>query len=344
MLECHWMKQHLSTGSTIMTSLLRAALEPKAPNAPHLTFRETAAAWWRACRPPFLITAAIPVTLALAFTIRAGADPAWGRFVLTLAGCFLGLTIANFANDLFDHIQGVDAGDNIGGSRVIQSGLISPRQLSVALIVLLLATFAVAARLIATSGLPWLWGLVFFAAGSAIFYVAPPIRYGHRGAGEVFVCLNMGFIMVAGTVTVLTGRFFPASLALSLPVGLMVAGVMYYQSLPEIETDPAAGKHTLASKLGKSGAVLLFRLWWPAVWVLLLNLWACGLADWPVALGLLAVPLYCRAVRLLRRALVNDDWLSLDAHGHLVRKLYLCNGLALILGVGFAPLRAVWGW
>lgn len=121
----------------------------------------------------------------------------------------------------------------------------------------------------------------------------------------------------------------------------MVAGVMYYQSLPEIETDPAAGKQTLASRLGKEGAVLLFRLWWPAVWVLLLNLWACGLADWPVALGLLTIPLHRRAVRLTRGALANGDWLSLDAHGHLVRKLYLCNGLALILGVGFAPLRGV---
>lgn len=327
-----------------MPSLVRAALEPKAPDAPRLTPGETAAAWWRACRPPFFITAAIPVTLALVFTIRAGEEPAWGRFALTLAGCFLGLTIANFANDLFDHVQGVDAGDNIGGSRVIQSGLISPRQLSGALIALLLATFAVGAWLVGTSGLPWLWGLVLFAAASAVFYVAPPIRYGHRGLGEVFVCLNMGFIMVAGTATVLTGRFFPASLALSLPVGLMVAGVMYYQSLPEIETDPAAGKQTLASRLGKEGAVLLFRLWWPAVWVLLLNLWACGLADWPVALGLLTIPLHRRAVRLTRGALANGDWLSLDAHGHLVRKLYLCNGLALILGVGFAPLRAAWGW
>jgi 1,4-dihydroxy-2-naphthoate octaprenyltransferase len=48
----------------------------------------------------------------------------------------MGLTIANLANDLFDHILGVDGGDNIGGSRVIQSGLISPRQLSIVLLLL----------------------------------------------------------------------------------------------------------------------------------------------------------------------------------------------------------------
>ena len=106
----------------------------------------------------------------------------------------MGLTIANLANDLFDHILGVDAGDNIGGSRVIQSGLISPRQLSVVLLLLTPATLAVGGVLIL--GLPpalrpVLWGLSLFAVASAVFYVAPPIRYGHRALGEVFVCLNM---------------------------------------------------------------------------------------------------------------------------------------------------------
>ena len=142
----------------------------------------------------------------------------------------------------------------------------------------------------------------------------------------------MGFIMVSAGATLLLGRFDPRSLALALPVGLMVAGVLYYQSLPEIETDLAAGKHTLANTLGKDGAALVFRLWWPAVWVLLGNLWATGLADWPVALGLLALPFYVAACRHINAA-GHGDWLPLDAHGHLVRKCYLISGAALILGV-----------
>lgn len=317
-----------------MKNTSRRARLPEKVDAAHLTAKQKALAWWHACRPAFFITAAIPVTLALAFTIRTGMQVLWDRYFLVLVASSLGFTIANFANDLFDHIQGVDAGDNIGGSRGIQLGLITPRQVAAALFFLVLLTVGLGAWIIDLSGQFWLWGAVLFAVASAVFYVAPPVKYGYRGLGEVFVCLNMGFLMVGGTVTVLTGDFVAASLALSLPVGLMVAGVLYYQSLPEIETDPAAGKHTLASKLGKSRAALLFRLWWPAIWVLMLNLWACGLADWPVALGLLGFPLYLRADRLIRSALEDDDWLSLDEHGHLVRKLYLFNGLALIAGVG----------
>lgn len=318
--------------------LLREAWVPRPAHAPKLTFRQQAGAWWQACRPPFFITAAIPVTLALALTIRLQGNirpDQWIIYVLLLTGCFMGLTIANLANDLFDHILGVDGGDNIGGSRVIQSGLISPRQLSIALLLLTPATLAVGGLLIlglAPALRPTLWALSIFAVGSAVFYVAPPIRYGHRALGEVFVCLNMGFIMVSASSTLLLGRFEPRSLSLALPVGLMVAGVLYYQSLPEIETDLAAGKHTLANTLGKAGSLLLFRLWWPLVWVLLCNLWASGLAGWPVALGLLGLPFYLAACRRIRAA-GDGDWLPLDAHGHLVRKCYLISGAALILGV-----------
>lgn len=274
--------------------LLRAAWAPRPSDAPPLSAGQKCRAWWQACRPPFFITAAIPVTLALAlaFRVQGHVTPGqWGVWLLLLLGCFLGLTIANFANDLFDHILGVDEGENIGGSRVIQAGLISPRQLSAALLLLIPATLVVGAALIFSlppALRPCLWAATLFAVASAVFYVAPPIRYGHRALGELFVCLNMGLIMVTAGATLLLGRFDLRSLALALPVGLMVAGVLYYQSLPEIETDLAAGKHTLANKLGKDKAALVFKLWWPAVWLLLINLWACGLAGWPVGPALLS--------------------------------------------------------
>lgn len=320
------------------SSLLRAAWQGRPHNAPRLSGAATLRAWWQACRPPFFITAAIPVTLALAFAFRLEGQISprqWAVYGLLLLGCFMGLTIANFANDLFDHILGVDGGDNIGGSRVIQNGSISPRQLSVALMLLTPATLAVGGLLIATApaGLRCaLWAASLFAVASAIFYVAPPLRYGHRALGELFVCLNMGFIMVCASTSLLLQVFDPRSMALALPIGLMVAGVLYYQSLPEIDTDLAAGKHTLANRLGKDRAALVFRLWWPAVWLLLLNLWATGLASWPVALALLGLPFYLRACRHIAAA-GSGDWLPLDAYGHLVRKCYLLSGAALIAGV-----------
>ena len=200
-----------------------------------------------------------------------------------------------------------DTDETIGGTKVIQNGWISPRQICLTIIGLLLSTVLIGWWLIGHSGQEWLWGPVVFAVLSAVFYVAPPIRYGCRGYGELFVCLNMGFIMVMGSYAVMANGFSAQSLALALPVGLMVAGILYYQSLPEIETDLAAGKRTLANILGKAKAELVFKLWWPAVWVLMANLWACGLVGWPVFLGLLTFPLYWRACRLIHEAV---EWLE----------------------------------
>ncbi len=311
-------------------AVVSAMWETFPSDAPQLTPRKRLAAWWKACRPPFLIVDLIPVLLGLILAAQDRGEWPWLRFGVVMLGCFLLHTVANIANDLFDHILGVDGEDTIGGSRVIQERSVSPRQITSAILLLSAGSVAAGLWLITVSGQQWLWGLLFFALFSAVFYVAPPIRYGHHGYGELFVALNMGFIMVMGSYAVLADGFSLRTAAFGLPVGLMVAGILFYQSLPEIETDRAAGKFTLAVRLGKIRSELLFRLWWPAVWVLLLNLWTVGAVGPAVALCLLTLPLHVCACRHIRKAV---DWLELDGYGHLVRKLYLFNGLALIAGL-----------
>ncbi len=290
-------------------------------------------AWWQASRPPFFIATMLPLFLAF---VAAGKDAGnWEvfRFAWVLAACFALQMNANIANDLFDHLQGVDAGDNIGGSRVLQEGKLSIAALKKAIMGLYAFAF-----LVACAGVWWtgLWGIlpiVIFGILSSLLYVAPPVKYGHRGLGELMVCLNMGLVMVAGTYYVLTGVWSARLIALSLPMGLMVAGVLYYQSLPEIETDKAAGKNTLAGLLGPVRAVFALQIWWPLAWVLLANLWLVGLCAWPVFLGIAAsLLLHIRLNALVRQA--GDDWLSLDKHGHYVRKMYMISAIFFIAGVG----------
>ncbi len=321
--------------------LFTRALAGRPESAPQRTWKMLARAWWRACRPPFFITAAIPVCVGLAFVMRSGHPldaGLWLRFAGLLLGCFFGLTIANLANELFDFVLGVDdREESIGGTGVIQSGLISCRELFLGVCLFVVLTLAVGLGLVASlpgALRPVLILLTLFAVASAVFYVAPPIRYGHKGLGEVMVGINMGFIIVGASATILSQTFDTRSLAVAVPVVGMVAGILYYQSLPEIETDKAAGKVTLANILGKDHALLVFRLWWPAIWLSMGNLWLCGLAGWPVVFCLLAVPLWWKAQRLIAER-GDGDWIPLDAHGYLVRLCYLISGAALIYGVAW---------
>ena len=288
--------------------------------------------WWQATRPPFFIATIAPLSLGFVAAIKYTGQNRWGLFLLILLASFVVHLATNLANDLFDYWQGVDDGPNIGGSRVIQEGKIAPKTMAVVLVCLYVLGLGGAIIIINLSGQPYLWGLVIFAALSSFFYVAPPIKYGHRALGELFVFINMGLIMTAGVFLAVAGSFDLRVLALALPVSFMVSGILYYQSLPEIDSDKEAGKKTLANVLGRDKASFLYLLWWPLVWLLMIFLYLAGLSAWPILLGLATCPLHVAVVRRIREA-GEGDWLPLDAYGHLVRKLYLINSLLLIVGV-----------
>jgi 1,4-dihydroxy-2-naphthoate octaprenyltransferase len=287
-------------------------------------------AWWRASRPPYYIATVAP--LLLGFVLAHDDTGQWrvGRFLLVNLGAFMVHLATNLADDLFDHILGADAGDSIGGSRGIQRGLIAPRELAWALVALFSASFLVAVVLVRMSGRPELWGLVLFAALSSLFYVAPPVKYGYRGLGEASAFINMGPIMVGGAYLVLAEAWTWDLIWYSLPIGLMVANILYFQSLPDMETDRRVGKYTLAVRLGKMWAHRLFRLWWLAIYLSLISLYFINLTDWLVYFSVLTLPLFFKVDRLIR---TTDDWVDLDRHGHLIRKMYLINSALLILAV-----------
>ncbi|MDR1312229.1 MAG: UbiA family prenyltransferase, partial [Deltaproteobacteria bacterium] len=296
----------------------------------------TLKAWVQASRPSFYITTLYPLFLGfIAARNSGGGKPGILIFALILVASFLVHLATNIANDYFEHSGGVDTKKSIGGSRVIQEGKISPGAIKKAIALCYAAAFVMA---IAIVGRNWaLWGMVVFAALSSFFYVAPPVKYGHRALGELMVFLNMGVIMTAGTFMALTGGVTGEVIALSLPGAFMVANVLYYQSLPEIETDAEAGKTTLAGLLGKERAALVELLWWPLVWLLVAVLVMCGKLSLPALLCLLAVPVHAVSMRRIWKA---GDWLALDSSGWLVKILYVWTGLAVLAGALWDPFPA----
>jgi 1,4-dihydroxy-2-naphthoate octaprenyltransferase len=247
---------------------------------------------------------------------------------------FLVHLATNLANDYFDYSLGVDTKDTIGGSRVIQEGQISPEQIKLAILICYVVSFILAIIIVGKN--LSLWILVILAALSSFFYVAPPIKYGHRALGELSVFINMGLFMTMGTQAALTGSFIREVGALALPISFMVAAILYFQSIPEIETDALAGKTTLANLLGKEGSYLVYLLWWPVIWLLMVTLYLSRLVEWPALLGLLSFPLHVAACRRFKMV---DNWLELDRYGHLIRKLYVINAAALIIGLATNKIK-----
>ncbi len=282
-------------------------------------------AWIQASRPPFFIATLIPLLTGWVLARDAGLHP--GRFFLVVLASFMVHLATNLANDYFDYLEGTDSGESIGGSRVIQEGKLTPRSLLRAITVLYGLAGLIAFSLMTALHLFIMLPLVLFAFLSSLFYVAPPVRYGYHGLGELSVGINMGPLMVVGTYWVMTGHPAWAPLYVSLPIGLMVASILYYQSLPDMLTDLKAGKYTLALKLGKRGAYLGLILFFVLIYASIMLLLLSGLLSRMAVFCLLGIPPLFKLMSLVRR---TDDWVMLDRYGKYVRMVYFINGCAIL--------------
>jgi 1,4-dihydroxy-2-naphthoate octaprenyltransferase len=272
----------------------------------------------------------IPLLIGWILAIRNESMVRPLRFLLVFLGSLMVHLLTNLANDYFDHLVGTDANQAIGGSRVIQEGKIAPGTMFRVIVGLSILAFAIAFIIIFGFKLYLLAIPIFFAAFSSYFYVAPPIRYGYHGLGELFVGINMGPIMVVGTYWVIAGHPDWIPLFISVPVGLMVASILYYQSLPDMKTDEAARKYTLAVRLGRKGAFWGLIFFFMLIYLSISLLIAHGLLSWYSLAFLMSVPL---AVRLIRIIIKTEDWVLLDQYGKYVRMVYFVCGLAIIVGL-----------
>ncbi len=277
-------------------------------------------AWVLAARPRTLPAALAPplVGTALAVADRAF-EPAAAVAALLVA--LLLQIAANFANDVFDFRRGADTAARLGPTRVTQGGLIAPER------VLAATVAAIAAAAIPGLYLAWRGGWPILALGllaivALLTYVGGPFPYGYRGLGEPFVFLFFGFVAVAGTYYVQAGRVSGLALAAAAPLGCLVTAILVVNNLRDIETDRAAGKRTLAVRLGRRGTRLEYA-------------------------GLLAAayltPLVCRLAGALSPWWWLP-WLSLPLAVALVRRVSRDTGRALNASLaGTARLQLVFG-
>ena len=291
--------------------------------------REALHHWIQASRPPFFIATFIPLAAGWILAGKLGAWRPW-RMLLVLLGSFMVHLATNLADDYFDHLQGTDDGLSIGGSRVIQEGKIAPRTILKVVILLYALAFGIALCSIAVLGLWGLTPLVLLAWFGSFFYVAPPVRYGYRGLGELSVGINMGPVMVVGTYWVISGRVDWAPFLISIPIGLMVAVILYYQSLPDMESDLAVHKYTVAVRLGRRRAFYGLIVFWVMIYSSIIGLVLTGYLAWSALLSLLTIPLL---VRLLNIMTGIGDWVELDRYGKYIRILYLLNGIVILIAL-----------
>ena len=285
-------------------------------------------AWWLAARPRTLPVSAAPVVLGTAVA-WAGDRSRWGPALGALLGALCLQLASNFANDLFDFEKGADNDDRIGPPRASQLGLLSPSAMRWGIGAAVAGAVLCGLYLTAQAGWPVVAvGLVSILA--ALAYTGGPWPFGYKGLGDLAVFIFFGPVAVVGTDYVQSLQISPETLWASLPIGFLSTAILVVNNVRDIDSDRAAGKRTLAVRLGRSGGRLEYLLLVAVSFALLPLFWlAMGRSVW-ILLPFLLVGKAASLVRTLYSVTAGP---ALNA---------ALGGTAQLL-LGFALLMAV-GW
>ena len=287
----------------------------------------------RATRLPFLTATFVPILLGIAVAAWKDGFNWWLALLTVVGGACIHLGI-NVANDVFDTRSGADEA-NVnptqfsGGSRVILYGLLSLRQMEMLAAAFFAAGIGIGVALAATRGWDLLWvGIAGALIG--VFYTAPPLKLVHRGLGEICVFLGFGPIMALGAYFVQAQDYALEPLLASIPVGILIALVLYVNEVPDRPADAAAGKGTLPVRLSKDAVVNGYALAVAAAFALIAVFAVTGLIVRPAIIALAAAPLALPVYRALRD-LYESPYALMPAMAKNIQ-LHLATGVLLILG------------
>jgi 1,4-dihydroxy-2-naphthoate octaprenyltransferase len=261
--------------------------------------------WLLAARPRTLPAAIAPVLVG---TALAGSEGTFRPlpFVAALLGSVFIQIGTNLSNDYSDARRGADTDDRLGPVRVTAGGLMPPRRVLVGTYVAFGVAVGAGLYLAAVAG----WELLVVGAASilaGVLYTGGPRPYGYEGLGELFVFVFFGIVAVAGSYFVQAEQLRWEAVALGVPVGLLASGILVVNNVRDIDTDRRAGKRTLAVKLGRERARVLFTAMLVVAYLVPIAL-VPALSAW-LLLPLASLPL---APALLRTVRTRTDGPALN--------------------------------
>jgi 1,4-dihydroxy-2-naphthoate octaprenyltransferase len=239
--------------------------------------------------------------------VIVGSAVAWAESGFDLATSIAALLVAvllqiaaNLANDVADFRRGADTPNRLGPTRVTQSGMLTAGKVTAATAAVLTAATVPGLYLVWRGGLP-LALLGALAIVAAVAYTAGPKPFGYLGLGELFVFLFFGPVAVAGTAYAMTTTVTPLAVAASVPMGCLIAAILVVNNLRDIDTDRAAGKRTIAVRIGAEATRREYAVLLAVAYATPVALWIGNVTGpWPM-LAWATAPIAIVLIRQVRR-------------------------------------------
>lgn len=240
-------------------------------------------AWLRALRLPFYPMSWLGYTLGCSLVVplpEIWRTPAywWGYGVV-----FMIEALTVFLNDLFDFEsdrRNQNHSSFTGGSRVLVEGILTRQDLKLGCVVAAAGAVTAAVILQSYSTAPLLACVVCMSMALmfGVGYTAPPLKFSHRGYGEVVVAFAHSLLVIQTGALVVGGKMMaPSVIKIGLPLFFAILPSISLAGIPDCEADKQAGKATLAVKVGIRPVTALAGMTTVVAVVLVLS----GEGHWP---------------------------------------------------------------
>ncbi|MFC1971311.1 prenyltransferase [Chloroflexota bacterium] len=289
----------------------------------------------------------LPFLLGAVIAWSQGYDISWVILLLSSIAVICIMLMTFLVNEYYDYETDVANKEYhmlSGGSRVLPMGLI-PRRHSIIAAYVFLAVAVVIGLLLhfyfKTGALTILLGAVAIIIG--YFYTAGPFKWSYHGLGEIGIWFTCGWLATITGYYLQTGHIDMVATLASLPGAFSVFLVILINEIPDINSDRLSGKNTLAVKLGREKAGILYSVLLVLCYVNIIVIVFFGVPVISVYLSVILIPfIVWNILNIRRRGLAGREVqeplsMSTMVFDHMITIIYAIS--FIVAGLGMMDVR-----
>ncbi len=261
--------------------------------------------WIVACRPWSFPASTMPVLFGTSVAVLTfGAPLRPVRFLLALVAMVILHSAANMLSDVFDFKRGLDRDVTPVSGAVVRRWLSTGTVTRAAILLFAVGSAIGIGLALATGWTLFYVGLVGVAVGAGYTLLK------YRALGDLAVFLDFGILGGLGAFVVQTGTFSWLPVLWTVPMSMLVIGILHANNWRDIVTDSERRVKTMASLFGDKGSLVYYGFLLFGSMAIVLFVFMIGLRfvpgaelfvmPWTFAIVVLALP---RALTLWGRAL-----------------------------------------
>ncbi|MBO4741699.1 MAG: prenyltransferase [Bacteroidales bacterium] len=280
--------------------------------------------WFLVVRPWSFPASTMPALVAVSYIFYNNFQINW----LMASACVVGALIFHFSgnliSDYFDYKSGVDSEGNIGQTNLlIIKGIFKPKTILWYGIALGIVGVALGLFIVSQTNIGVLYvGL----AGFALTFLYSPLKYNALGDLDIF--LIFGVLIPLGTCLTLLGKVDCNVMAVSVPVGFFVVGILHANNTRDREIDHAASTRSFAMLIGLRAAKIYYTILEILPYIAIIVLVTLGITSWTTLAVLLSLPMAIKNIKAMKSSQKPEDIAALDG---MSAKLVLVFSMLLVL-------------